>query len=116
MVFDTINAYQRTAALRAAIELDLFTAIGSGINSSPALAAHASASERGVRVLCDYLTVIGFLSKAQTEYCLTRDSAVFLDKRSPAYLGGAIGFLLSPSLTSPVRRPGLGRGAPRDRR
>jgi hypothetical protein len=30
---------------------------------------------------------------------LTQDSAVFLDKRSPAYLGGAIDFLLSPMLT-----------------
>jgi hypothetical protein len=30
LVFDTLFAYQRTAALRAAIELDLFRAIGEG--------------------------------------------------------------------------------------
>src|SRR2546427_266958 len=30
LIFDTLNAYQKTAALRGAIELDLFTAIGEG--------------------------------------------------------------------------------------
>ena len=30
LVFETLFAYQRTAALRAAIELDLFRAIGEG--------------------------------------------------------------------------------------
>ena len=29
-IFDTLNAYQRTAALRGAIDLDLFTAIDEG--------------------------------------------------------------------------------------
>jgi hypothetical protein len=39
----------------------------------------------------------GFLAKDGGRYSLTQDSAVFLDKRSPAYLGGAIEFLLSPA-------------------
>ena len=30
LLWDTLNGYQRTAALRAAIELDLFTAVGEG--------------------------------------------------------------------------------------
>ena len=30
LFFDTMNAYQRTAALKAAIELDLFSAVGEG--------------------------------------------------------------------------------------
>ena len=30
LIFDTLNAYQKTAALRGAIELDLFTAIDKG--------------------------------------------------------------------------------------
>jgi predicted nicotinamide N-methyase len=41
----------------------------------------------------------GFLAKDGGRYSLTQDSAVFLDERSPAYLGGAIDFLLSPMLT-----------------
>jgi hypothetical protein len=41
----------------------VFTAIGSGIESAPTLAQKCQASERGMRILCDYLTIIGFLTK-----------------------------------------------------
>ena len=40
--------------------------------------------------------VNGFLTKEGDRYGLTRDSAVFLDLRSPAYLGGALRFLNLP--------------------
>lgn len=99
LFFDTVNAYQRTAAIKAAIELDLFTAIGEGNATTDALAARCKAEERGVRILCDYLTIVGFLVKENGGYALTPDSSVFLDKRSPAYMGGAVEFLLSPMLT-----------------
>jgi SAM-dependent methyltransferase len=114
LFFDTVNAYQRSAAIKAAIELDIFTAIGEGNRTPQSIAARCQASERGVRILCDYLTVAGFLSKDVNQgYSLTQDSAAFLDKRSPAYMGGAIEFLLSPmlrggfdNLTEAVRRGG----------
>jgi hypothetical protein len=54
------------------------------------------ASERGIRSLCNTLVVLGFLKKGTPCYSLTQDSAMFLDQRSPAYLGGAIKFLLAP--------------------
>lgn len=98
LFFDTVNAYQRTAAIKAAIELDIFTAIGEGIKTAQALADKCHATERGMRILCDYLTMTGFLTKDQGSYSLSSDSAVFLDKKSPAYMGGAIEFLLSPML------------------
>ena len=98
LLFDTAFAYQRTAALRAAIELGLFTAIGDGAVTVPALAAQCAASERGTRILCDYLTVVGFLTKTGEMYQLTPSSAVFLSQRSPAYLGGVMGFLGSAEL------------------
>ena len=82
--FEVMNAYQQTAALKAAIELDLFTAIGEGAETAPALAQRCRASERGTRILCDYLVAIGFLSKDGSRYSLTADSAMFLDRRSPA--------------------------------
>ncbi len=99
LFFDTINAHQRTAALKAAIDLNLFTAIGKGNDMAQSIAQSCAASERGVRILCDYLTIIGFLTKEDGRYELTPDSAVFLDRRSPAYVGGATEFLLSPLLT-----------------
>jgi len=98
LFFDTLNAYQRTEALKAALELDLFTAIGEGAATSAEIAARVKASERGVRILCDYLTVVGFLTKKAGRYGLTLDTATFLNRRSPAYCGTAAGFLAAPDL------------------
>jgi ubiquinone/menaquinone biosynthesis C-methylase UbiE len=98
LFFQTLNAYQRSAAIKAAIELDLFTAVGEGAQTASELAERCKASERGTRILCDYLVVMGFLTKDGGRYGLTPDAAVFLDRRSPAYMGGVTEFLLSPSL------------------
>lgn len=97
LFFRTVNAYQQTEAIKAAVELELFTAIAEGNSTAPDLARRCKATEKGVRVLCDYLTIHGFLEKREGRYELTPDSAAFLDKRSSKYAGGAIGFLLSPA-------------------
>src|ERR671926_81805 len=99
LFFDTVNAYQRTAAIRAALELGLFTAIGEGHSTAQEIAEKCGASERGTRILCDYLVIIGFLTKAGGRYGLTPDSAMFLDRRSQAYMGSTLDFLLSPMIT-----------------
>src|SRR5882672_2663456 len=96
---ETINAYQQTAALKAAIDLELFTAIGDTPGTAAELAAKCAAAPRGIRILADYLTILGFLEKQGERYALTLDSATFLDRKSPAYLGGAADFLNSPLLT-----------------
>jgi 2-polyprenyl-3-methyl-5-hydroxy-6-metoxy-1,4-benzoquinol methylase len=98
LFFETMNAYQRTAALKGAIQLDVFTAIGEGNHTAPAIAARCRTSERGMRILCDYLVIIGFLAKEGHDYRLTPDSAAFLDRRSPAYIGTAERFLASSTL------------------
>jgi 2-polyprenyl-3-methyl-5-hydroxy-6-metoxy-1,4-benzoquinol methylase len=95
IVFDTLQAYQRSVALKGGIDLDLFTAIAEGNHSLSAIAARIKASEKGTRVLCDYLTMMGFLSKQGADYALTPDSAAFLDRRSPAYLGSMANFLMN---------------------
>src|SRR5262249_52031288 len=96
LFFDTITAYQRVGALKGAVDLDLFSAIGAGRETAATLAARCDASPRGVRILCDYLTTLGFLVKDGDRYGLTADSATFLDRRSPAYMGPTVEFLLSP--------------------
>jgi 2-polyprenyl-3-methyl-5-hydroxy-6-metoxy-1,4-benzoquinol methylase len=98
LFFETMNAYQRTSALKGAIQLDVFTAIGEGKTTVNAIAARCQTSERGMRILCDYLVIIGFLTKDGANYALTPESAMFLDRRSPAYLGSAERFLGSPTL------------------
>jgi len=104
LLFDTLNAHQRTEAIKAAIELGLFTAIAEGQTSAKEIAAACAASERGTRILCDFLVIIGFLTKQAERYGLTADSAMFLDQRSPAYLGTIIDFILSPMLIDPFKR------------
>ena len=113
LFFETANAYQRSAALKAAVDLGLFTAIGTEGASAQEAAEKCQAAERGVRILCDYLTVDGFLTKTDNRYRLTPDSAMFLDRNSRAYLGGALGFLHAPTimgafehLTEAVRKGG----------
>ncbi len=98
LFFQTVNSYQRTEGLKAAIELEIFTAIGEGKTTAVEIAKRCGASERGTRILCDFLCIMGFLSKDGEHYRLTPDSAMFLDRRSPAYLGSAIEFMLSPML------------------
>ena len=94
--FRSINAYQLTRALKGALDLDVFTAIAEGNTTAKALAESRQASERGMRILCDYLAVMGFLTKAGGDYGLTPDSAMFLDRRLPTYVGDSVEFLLSP--------------------
>ena len=98
-IFETLTAYQNSAALKAALELDLFTAIGDNGATATELATRCEAAERGLRILCDYMTVLGFLEKKGDRYHLTKDSAAFLNKKSPTYAGGAAEFLLSDHLT-----------------
>jgi 2-polyprenyl-3-methyl-5-hydroxy-6-metoxy-1,4-benzoquinol methylase len=112
-IFDTLNAHQKTAALKAGIELEVFTAIGEGADTAAALARRCQASERGMRTLCDYLTILGFLTKLEQKYALVPDAATFLDRRSPAYIGSIAGFLTTPEmfdrfrdLTAIVRKGG----------
>ena len=113
LFFDTISAYQRTEALRAAIELDLFSHVSAGRRTATELAEACRAAPRGVRILADYLTIVGFLRKHGDHYELSDDAKVFLDRASPAYVGGAARFMLAPELresfqqlTAAVRRGG----------
>lgn len=113
LFFDTLSAYQRTEALKAGIELGIFTQIARGHQTAAQLAMACQAAERGVRILADTLTIIGFLNKEGERYSLTPDSQVFLDKQSAAYLGGAVQFMLAPNLregfyqlTAAVKRGG----------
>ena len=74
-VFATLQGYQRTAAMGAALELDLFTAIDEGATTAEAIGRRVEASTRGTRILCDYMTVLGFLTKNGDDYALAEDAA-----------------------------------------
>jgi ubiquinone/menaquinone biosynthesis C-methylase UbiE len=98
-IWQLITGYQVTAAIKAAIEIGVFTKIAEGDTSAKDIADSTGASERGIRILCDTMTVLGLLSKADNEYSLADDAALFLDERSPAYMGRVIDFMIGPTIT-----------------
>jgi SAM-dependent methyltransferase/predicted transcriptional regulator len=97
-IFQTLLGYQQTAAMRAAIELDIFTAIAEGNDTPARIAARCKCAERGARILCDYLTINGFLIKNDGRYSLTPESQIFLVRTSPAYMGGVADFIARGSI------------------
>jgi ubiquinone/menaquinone biosynthesis C-methylase UbiE len=114
LIFETLRAFQETGALKTAIELGVFTAIAEGASTAQSIAEKCAASERGIRILCDTLVTSGLLAKRDGQYENTSDTAIFLNRHSPAYLGGVADFLCRPeiisgflqSLTDSVRKGG----------
>ena len=112
-IWQIITGFQMTAAMKAAIELGVFTKIADGNNTTAAIATATGSAERGIRILCDTLAVLGFLIKQGNEYSLADDAALFLVQHSPAYMGNMTDFILSPqqkggfdNLTNAVRNGG----------
>lgn len=101
IVFDMLQAHQRTAALKAAIDLDIFRAVGQGPGTVASIASHAKASERGIRILCDFLVINGVLAKGNGRYTHTPTSATFLDPRSPACMASIATFLGNAAVREP---------------
>src|SRR3954467_4803273 len=62
-IFECFTAYQKTAAMQAAVDIGLFSAIAAGSSITPEIARACGASAKGVRVLCDYWAVQGLLIK-----------------------------------------------------
>ncbi len=104
LVFEMLQAHQRTAALKAAIELDVFRAVGEGPGDVVSIARHCSSSERGIRILCDFLVINGVLVKEDGRYKHTPTSAAFLDPRSPSSLASIATFLANPKMREPYDR------------
>jgi len=99
-IFETLRAFQETAALKSAIELGVFTAVAEGAASAAEIASRCEASERGIRILCDTLVTSGLLLKHDSSYENAPDAAAFLNRTSPAYMGGIAEFLCDPEMTS----------------
>src|SRR5271166_4108221 len=98
LVYDAMLAYRKTAALTAAVKLDIVTLIGGGAVSSDALAEKTAASSRGMRILCDFLTIMGLLTKQHGAYSATEPAKRYLDRSSPAWIGGSIEFFAAPEM------------------
>jgi 2-polyprenyl-3-methyl-5-hydroxy-6-metoxy-1,4-benzoquinol methylase len=103
-VCNNLAAFQLSSALRSAIEIDLFTSIADGHDTSEALAAHCRADPRGVRILADYLVIQSYLIKQDSRYALAEESRLYLDRRSPTYVGDPIDFIQAPFVWAQFNR------------
>jgi ubiquinone/menaquinone biosynthesis C-methylase UbiE len=102
-IHQALTSYQLAMALKGAIELDVFTHIAAGATTAAAIAPLCQGTEKGVRVLCDYLTVHGFLTKSNGAYGLAADTATLLDRKSPAYMGSVAHFFTHPAMMNKYR-------------
>ncbi len=66
LFLDAVLGFQKTAALKAALAFDLFIVVDQERGDLDRIAARTGASARGIRMLCDYLTVQSFLSKHES--------------------------------------------------
>src|SRR5258706_2973709 len=98
LFLDAVLGYQKTGAILAALSLGLFSAIAETDGTPETVGPRVGAALRGVRILCDYLTVQGFLAKEGARYRLTPSTALFLTPTSPAWMGSVADFLASPEM------------------
>ncbi|MBW1788316.1 MAG: methyltransferase domain-containing protein [Deltaproteobacteria bacterium] len=89
-IFEMAESFQRSAILKAAVELDVFTNISKGHDSIEKMASSIKASARGVRILLDALCSLGIISKAAGKYLLTPSADRFLVKDKGSYMGHAL--------------------------
>jgi SAM-dependent methyltransferase len=84
---NAITMYRLPRVLIAAIELHLFTAIGTEAWTVPDLAHEMKVSERGLAILCRNLAMAGLLKKQGEIYRNSRLGATALNAHHPAYRG-----------------------------
>lgn len=85
-----VRATRRAAALKAALELDLFTRVAEGYRSLPALLRVTGYNERALRMLLDALANIGLLTKSPFDYALAATAEAFLVRGKPTFCGDAL--------------------------
>ena len=83
-----IWAFQITAILSAALELDVFSAIGKGRRTAAEVATAAGSQLRGIERLLDTLTALRYLKKIDGRYGLEPIAAIYLVRESPLYMEG----------------------------
>jgi SAM-dependent methyltransferase len=92
---EAVSAYRLPRVLLAALELDLFTAVGDRIWTIPDLARKLQVSERGLAILCRNLAMAGVLLKRGATYRNSRLGATALNAGHPAYRGGYLDLIKS---------------------
>src|SRR5687768_9342589 len=81
-IVDVLTAYWQSAALAAAIELGMFTALGNRARSGAELARLCKTDGDALVRLCDYLVALGLLRSANGRYRVTSATRLLDSRRS----------------------------------
>jgi hypothetical protein len=76
--------------LLSAIEMGLFTELGSRAEELNTLQGRLGLHPRSARDFLDALVALGFLQRVEGKYSNTPSTGKFLDKRTPSYIGGIL--------------------------
>ena len=91
-IMQTATAFWASKVLLTAVGLDLFTKLGTGSMTAPQLGEALALHPRGTYDFFDALVALKFLDRegdgAGGQYKNTPETAAFLSKSSPAYIGG----------------------------
>ncbi len=87
-VWETASAFRRSRAFLSAVELDLFTALGSEPRTSAEVAESLRCDPRATDRLMNAMTAMGFLQKDGGRFANTPDGLRFLVRGSPEHLAG----------------------------
>src|SRR5688572_7021654 len=83
-------AFMGSRTLLTAIELGLFTELAKGPVEAKALRQRLGLHERSARDFFDALVALGMLRRKGTTYSNTPETALFLDRGKPSYVGGML--------------------------
>ena len=88
------SGFWPSKVLLSAVELELFTLLGSGSLSGQEIGDKLGLHTRAIWDFLDGLVALGLLDRdgdgGSSRYRNTNDTAVFLDKNSPQYIGGIL--------------------------
>ena len=88
------SGFWASKTLLSAVELELFTYLGTGSMTGEELGERAGLHPRGIEDFLDTLVALRLLDRdgdgADGRYRNTADTAAFLDKGSPTYIGGIL--------------------------
>jgi O-methyltransferase domain/Dimerisation domain len=88
------SGFWASKTLLSAVELGLFTQLGTGELTGEQLGARLDLHPRAVYDFLDTLVALGFLERdgdgSQGQYRNTAETAAFLDRGSPSYIGGIL--------------------------
>jgi len=87
-ILDLAYAFEKSQALLAATQLDIFSVLGDNTMTAAEIAGEIGTNERATERLMDALCSLGLLGKSAGRYFNSTRSKEYLVKGKPGYMGG----------------------------